>query len=901
MNAIIRIIKKNKIYALGIFLIFSLICFNPNFSLSQVDDTSTAKRLAQELGNNDDPEVVITESADNSLATQNFWRFFVIRETAQTIADGRIEFAPAPRYRIPTALPAKWMDTDFSDTDWARLRSPMFERSQDEEWKILLARGKFAVDAPAKVTSLELNLKFKGGIAVFLNGQEVCRHYLPSGAITTETLAEPYSREAYFSADNKILFPKTKGDDNLKRLAQRIRMIDKVSLPTKYLCKGINVIAIANIRAPTLQETYQKFHADTYWAKIGLSEINLVATPVDSVRGRYTLPANTLTIWNAPTVQRINAADLPELGATLKPLQIVGARNGSFSAQFIVSASQNINEIKIETSPFKGTGEIPANAIQLRYGLCDGSNDSFDSLEEQPPATIALHDKFKIAMAPVWVTVAIPPNAPSGDYRASLHVSAQGFPAQQVPLQLHVSDWQLPAPKDFTGCLDIVQSAESVAMAYDVPLWSEPHFKLLDKSFKLLGDLGNKTVFISAIRRTHFGNEHAIVRWIRDEEGELHPDFGVVERYLDAAMKHMGHIPGVILLCWEPPISDGHASGAGTAGRTYDKVILYSFYDAEDDSWMPRQGPAWATPEAQQFWQKISQGIKPVLAKRGLQGSLLFGLVGDTRPTKQAMDDITYGLKDPLWAVHSHYNVPVWNGYTMGMRIALWGLGYSLCDPGDGYGFGWSSPEWLSYFPREMSVRSLPSEYHSKMEAYIGAKRGKATIMTGRGARGLGRIGADFWPVYKGPGNARPVSLAGRYPESAWGQLNLNNGIPYIFGRGAQGPVATIRSEALREAQQEMEARIFIDKMFLDPRAESIVGAELVKQCRTALDERIRVLNRISSYRYQSEAEAWYISSGWLERTRLLFDLAAAVKNKYGEQNPQPEIAIVPKSEMLAN
>ena len=34
---------------------------------------------------------------------------------------------------------------------------------------------------------------------------------------------------------------------------------------------------------------------------------------------------------------------------------------------------------------------------------------------------------------------------------------------------------------------------------------------------------------------------------------------GILERYLDTAMKHMGRIPGVILLCWEPPYSQGHA------------------------------------------------------------------------------------------------------------------------------------------------------------------------------------------------------------------------------------------------------------------------------------------------------------------------------------------------------
>ena len=84
-------------------------------------------------------------------------------------------------------------------------------------------------------------------------------------------------------------------------------------------------------------------------------------------------------------------------------------------------------------------------------------------------------------------------------------------------------------------------------MAYKVPLWSDKHFALLGETFSLLSKLGGKTLYITCIRRTHFGNEHAMVRWTRDDEGDLKPDFTIVEKYLDTAMKSMGKIPGIIL------------------------------------------------------------------------------------------------------------------------------------------------------------------------------------------------------------------------------------------------------------------------------------------------------------------------------------------------------------------
>ena len=37
-----------------------------------------------------------------------------------------------------------------------------------------------------------------------------------------------------------------------------------------------------------------------------------------------------------------------------------------------------------------------------------------------------------------------------------------------------------------------------------MPLWSDEHLKLLDKTFSLLAPLSNKTIFVTAVRRTHF-------------------------------------------------------------------------------------------------------------------------------------------------------------------------------------------------------------------------------------------------------------------------------------------------------------------------------------------------------------------------------------------------------------
>ena len=162
-------------------------------------------------------------------------------------------------------------------------------------------------------------------------------------------------------------------------------------------------------------------------------------------------------------------------------------------------------------------------------------------------------------------------------------------------------------------------------------------------------------------------------------------------------------------------------------------------------------------------------------------------------------------------------------------------------------------------------------------------------VAKGMGPRGLGRIGADFWPVLKDSRGRVRGTLAGRYPETAWGQLNLNNCAPYILGKGKSGPLATVRSEAFREALQELETRIFVEQALLDDEAPNLLGDELIGRCRKALDERIRMCLHSAG-----EGQPWFISSDWRRRSELLFGLAAEVAQKLGRA-PKPNLTPEPK------
>jgi len=599
-----------------------------------------------------------------------------------------------------------------------------------------------------------------------------------------------------------------------------------------------------------------------------------------------------LTVRTCGLLEWIQPGKFPEAATSSGPIGLVGVRNGAFAGQVVVGSTESLEGLKAVASDLQGPGTIPASAVTIRYGVPDGPKGRserlglFDSLESVPPARVRTYKRGGVVQ-PVWITVSVPADAKPGNYAGTVTISADGATSVTMPLKVKVIDWTLPDANTFTPHMDIVQSPESVARAYEVEQWSAEHVALLDQTFALLKPLAVKTIYISAIRRTHFGNEHAMVRWYRDENGGLKPNFDVVEKYLDVATKHLGKVPAVILYCWEPISSMGHAGGTGGAGRSHDKPIQFTLWDPKTGRLKKRTGPAWGSPEARTFWKRLTDGIQPILAERGLEKSMMFGLIGDARPTKVAMDDICNGVENAKWAIHSHHYAPNWQGYEIGMCVALWGIHLNIADPEQGRGYGWQNPSWLAYYPREFALNSPLPQYRYKLEMWLGAlslfeMKHKGTTRT---ARGLGRIGGDFWIVLKdGRGRLRH-SLAGRYPESYWGQLNLNYCIPHLLGKGQTGPVPTVRSEAFREGIQEAEARVFIEKAIVPEEKRSLVGEDLVKRCRAMLDERIRLVNQAGGSRQDQRGRGGQVPKGppdWTGQAEKLYALAAEVAKKLG-------------------
>lgn len=820
-------------------------------------------------------------------------------------------------------LAKDWMSPDFDDTAWVRTPGLFFKGKYEagfEGWEsstpslaLICLRGKFGVTDPGKVTSLTLDMSFRGGAIVYLNGREVARKHLPEGDVAPSTLADDYPKEAYVRPDGEMIRHAYGDPERLPdRLALRRRHIKALSLDGKLLRPGTNVIAIELHRAPydevATQRTrdgrlvpwggrsYQS-HLDM-WATVGMTRFTLTAVG-EGVFSNRTRPKG-LQVWTADPVMPVYDTDFGDVGAPPLPVSIKAARNGRFAGIVVAGSDQSIKQLKVTVSDLrnaKADGTIPAAAIQVRYqepGVAGtegervpgvGGITGFDALAEEPPAEVPVRKKPKQgdypvvfgAVCPIWLTVHVPKDARPGFYSGTCRVEAGEAEPVSVPIHVEVCDWTLPPPQELRTIAGFHQSPESVALHYKAQLWTDEHFRLLGESFKWLGSVGCKTVHLHLIERTNLGNEQSILRWVRKKppaEGgkpgvvtpETHtPDFTAVDRYLDVALEHLGKPPVICLYAWDNYAGTWYSGQEGSSHNVKPQPVRVT--EVADGKPFSALGPRYVDEqEAVAFWRPVAEGMLARLKKRRLDKSLMIGIAHDSHPGKYIVDVWRKLLPEAPWVFHGHprasnlYGVPVAYGCT------VWGA--RLATPGKRQ-HGWRIPQMQCHFDRDCWRGSAGQQLLA-----VGYLAGERNIAGEQ--RGFGRVSADLWPVLEDlRGQLRSISH--RYPESGWGACDVRM-IPFLQP-GPKGAISTGRLEMMREGLQECEARIVLEEALLDPGKKAKLGEELAHRCWTLLDRRVSALCHAGG----RMGTLVFLGSGRQERSRELFELAGEVQRRLSQ------------------
>ena len=846
----------------------------------------------------------------------------------------------------PTAEPpAEWRSPEFDDGGWLRgpvrlpLRSPYVAR--------LCVRGKFMVTDPARVKGLKLAVGYHGGAIVCVNGKEVVRGHLPAQGHAD--LAEAYPREAYVTEQGELLSPwqmshpyrRAKHDEeSQRRIALRVRTLADIAVPQQLLRKGVNVVTIEVVRSPyhkVLDEIRphlaekkadwrtQGASYDLPWNTCELIQVQLTALTAGGLVPDAARPEG-LQVWNSDPLAADFDAHVGDRCEPVRPIALVGARNGSFSGKVVVGSTRPIRGLAATPTDLKGdAGTIPASAVRIRYAFPWGQETSGyshyepayphhtamlgalgeSSLEEYPVRetkrnkywgkTPGEPSPVPGAVVPVWVTVRVPADARPGTYSGRITIRADGETPVAVPVRLDVADWTLPDPQDFRTWTEVIQSPDTLAVEYGLAPWSEKHFDLIARSFGYLSETGSRVVYVPLICGTNLGNDQSMVRWTSKGDGRYEHDFSVMDRYLDLAEKHLGKPKVVAFIVWDVylfPKSDKAERGFRARFVRDDedplagKGPLVTTVNPGTGKAESAHLPLYSAPSSKAPWQALFTELRARMQRRGLADAMALGFVTDVWPTKEELvffDEVTGRLG---WVRHSHpptrpgtklHDVASVRYQTHVRRI------YYTTDPAKGRLYGWQRPDVSAHYQRDRGFENAPTS----------TWRHCSEINITGSERGIGRLGGDFWSAVRDSRGRRKGQVWQRYPQSSWSNLNLYTS---LLAPGPDGPVATAHLEAFREGVQECEARIFIERALTDDALKVRLGADLAGRAQEALDERLLCIWRgLCTFQLTARNDNyatrhgwgrvpgiaghyWFLGSGWQRRSRTLYGLAAEVR-----------------------
>jgi hypothetical protein len=444
-------------------------------------------------------------------------------------------------------------------------------------------------------------------------------------------------------------------------------------------------------------------------------------------------------------------------------------------------------------------------------------------------------------------------------------------------VEIRVHGWTLPDYGDYKGTHLIWQSQESSAYFYKVPLWSEKHFEIMGKVLELTRPMGNRFCSTNLIIKAyHQGNEQGMVRWVKTNGGYNY-DFEPFDKYLDLYAKVMGK-PRVLLLPVFQPNSDREKSIKRSGGKN---PVSVSLLDPKTGKVTPMEQPLYGTKESVEFWKPVLTEVRKRLEKRGWWDVTAIGAGSDSPPDKTTVGAFEQVWPDGVWMNSAHVNpgrfASEFGGKKGFVRVKyrehVWGAGH-LYDPDNvrrgrkaNYpranttaekGGAWAFPRVGQGLCGQLFEGSPMILHRAISEACIQGTEA-----------GIGRVGADYWPLKKG----RYGMIVG---------LSGNRGMHLSVGASTRtfvvplpdGPVASEHLEAFAEGAQLREVIIFLQG------AAGKAGPDVAKRVNDLLNWRARHYLRTRRLRGGTVWTAY--KGGLAARDEELYELAAEVAKKIG-------------------
>ncbi len=175
---------------------------------------------------------------------------------------------------------------------------------------------------------------------------------------------------------------------------------------------------------------------------------------------------------------------------------------------------------------------------------CGGHSD------RDPDHYLELGDVLSTSLDPIinpscpsvyWLSMDIPATSKPGQYNGTIEVCSSGKVELELQLSIQVVEYSLPPVDHWSFHLDLWQFPAAVVDRYNethpgqpITYWSDEHFGLLQKKYRLLGDMGQK-VITAHIKEGALGSP-SMVQWIMQTDSSWVYDFKVFERYVESFM-----------------------------------------------------------------------------------------------------------------------------------------------------------------------------------------------------------------------------------------------------------------------------------------------------------------------------------------------------------------------------
>ena len=821
-------------------------------------------------------EAQLREVVAPVLSRQAPWRvWLVIAPRITKAADGQVMVhrpgsnPPAQQgYDAGTAHlsetpPADWAGRDYDDGLWGRCADDLFEflggygcaanglRCPDPA--LLALRTRFGVSEAARATDVTVTVEYLGGAVVYVNGVEAGRSHLPQGKLDAHTRAADYPIEAYTVQDGQTPLPvltlgakpETKW---LPRYQARVRTLT-VSVPAKALVKGGNVLAIELRRAAVCGPMQRG----------GWSHLAIRRVKVSSAGGAglisYAQACKGTRVWNAQALEQVTARPvrrsriaggwargvmgvrgMPIVGIPagnpfdpIRPVRILVPRNGVGRGQAVLADPDGLRRVSASVRDLVAPDGalLPARAVRVQFASQGSDIHWCDNLLDKP--------QDGATTIPVWLNVQAPKDQAPGWYVSTLSLEANGK-RFDVPLQVFVTGYTVPDAKDLRSLIGVMHSPEATAAAYGVQPWSDEHVKVMARSLEMAGQLGTDVMYVPVLVGGHMGHKSGLIRWVKTDKG-LRPDFTLFEKYLDLYQKYCAPPKAISLYVWTPQSAREMANAY--EGRAVMTVGKNPKAVARVTQWDPRTGasedvvvPTFLDEGAEAFWKPMLDGVHAIVKKRGWSDRvIMLGLGSDFRPSQKTGELLRQWAPYARWDIYSHfsgdpgvggvhgffYKGPPPAGSAPGKMVAIGDLEVGVKE------YPWGNVKaWLE----KLDFLDLPLQRGHFYDQSPPMSFRTWPLHSGR----LARVGLDFWPEVS------------RYHAPIWGVYPI-----HLAGRGADGPVPTVRLQAIQQSLQEFEPRLTILQ------ALAKLPPEQQKTHRALLDDLSRRMAMGGSYLSQME------------------------------------------------